>query len=521
MWNATDNECIQRRFIKIIYNAYFTNVPELSQAERKGLLRRLAEISGFDIPRENLEMIASYLTGYPSQVYYAIEIIKNNGYSFLSRNLKMLTDYSAQEVSSLLDKYKNSDKVFSLLALLSQYDNISKSMLYDILEVTPGYIDLYEELYQESFFEIKGVNGEYVRLNEVVRNYISRTDAKILTAHRKRLHELFDHMFKDDDSSWYNSNDFLLGIRENLKQGKQIPNEYVIPSVYLKSMSDLYANMHYDNVLQLGQRALENTQNTDAKIIYEIRYLLCSALAKQKDADCLNQVRHLDYDDRTVLTAFYYRQIGKNDRALERLNELLAKRPEMSKAKREKVLVLKNLQQYDEATDLAKENYYLYPDNPYHIQAYFDCLINNYSKELDNELLGDLVNKLSKIQSEKAQSMYGRCNSLYLAYVEQDERAAFDKIDETIMEFPRDRKYALVVKFDIAQLFHRLDIMEDVINELKSEKSNANTVVLCTSKLIVAQNKIDDAIRYFLKNISFFTDESKTAFCIKLKSYHA
>ena len=138
--------------------------------------------------------------------------------------------------------------------------------------------------------------------------------------------------------------------------------------------------MRYDDVVKLARRALEHTNNTDGRIIYETRYLLCSALAKLKDSECLTEVQRLDYDDKTFLQAFYYRQIGKTNRALDRLNELLDKRPEMSKAKREKVLVLKNLQQFEEATGLAKENYYLYSDNPYHIQAYFDCLINTYYK---------------------------------------------------------------------------------------------------------------------------------------------
>ena len=77
-----------------------------------------------------------------------------------------------------------------------------------------------------------------------------------------------------------------MAIRENVKQGKEIAPEYMIPSVYLKSMSDLYADMRYEDVVKLARRALENTNNTDPKIIYETRYLLCSALAKLKNSDC-------------------------------------------------------------------------------------------------------------------------------------------------------------------------------------------------------------------------------------------
>lgn len=504
--------------VRDVPSAFFLNVPELSQTERKGLLRRLSENAHLVLTRDDLESINRYLTGYPAQVHYAIDIISHKGYLYLSQNFKLLSDYNEQEVSLLLEKHTKTKEAFEILALISKYDAISISMLQEILSVTPGYLDFYEMLFQESLFELEGVNGEYVRLNEVIRNYIARSGAKVLPEHRQKAQQLFEDMFKKDQNAWNNSTDFLLAIQENVKQGKSVPSQYVIPSVYLKSMSDLYADMQYENVIRLAKRSLENSDNIDKKIIYETRYLLCSALAKLKKSECLNEIQHLDFDDKTFLQAFYYRQVGKNDRALGRLNDLLSRRPNMSKAKREKVVVLKNLQQFEEATGLAKENYYLYSDNPYHIQAYFDCLINTYPKNHEDDLLYELVEKLGRIQSEKAQSMYGRCYALLLAYVEDDYDAAMHQIDQTIIDFPRDKKYALVVKFDIAQLFRQAETMNKVIIALEAEGSNSNVVIICKSKLLAAQNKIDEAIEFFQKNITFFTEESKNAFCEKLEA---
>ena len=504
--------------VRNVPSAAYINVPELSQQERKGLLRRLVEANDLDLGRSELEQISRHLTGYPAQVHYAIDIIKHNGFPYLSRNYKLLSDYNEQEVSSLLEKHKDEPKVMEILALIGKYDAISISMLYEILNSTPEYIACYEKLFQESLFELEGINREYVRLNEVVRNYIARSGAKMLPDHRKKAQQLFEYMFSDDSTSWYNSNDFLLAIRENVTQGKKVSPEHIIPSVYLKSMSDLYSNMQYENVVKLAKLALNNSENTDSRILYEIRYSLCSALAKLKHSDFMEEVQSLEYDDKKFLTAFYYRQIGKNDRALNFLNDLLRRRPEMSKAKREKVLVLKNLQQFEEATGLAKENYYLYSDNPYHIQAYFDCLINTYHNKPEDELLFDLLEKLGRIRSEKAQSMHGRCRALYLAYVEDNYDAALRCIDDAAINFPKDKKYALTVKFEIARLFHKTDEMERVIKVLELDRSNENTIVICRSKLLADQNRIDDAVEYFCKNIAFFTDESKKAFCDKLRA---
>lgn len=508
--------------IRNVPSATFINVPEMNQSERRGLLRRLSDAFELSLTRSELDLISKHLTGYPAQVHYSIDIIKDRGFPYLKTNFKLLSDFNEQEVSLLLEKYRDNNMVFEILALIGKYDAISITMLYEILSTTDGYIECYENLYQESFFELEGINREYVRVNEVVRNYIMRSGTKINKTHREKAQELFKLMFEEESSSWYNSNDFLLAIRESVIKGHDIPQEHIIPSVYLKSMSDLYSNMQYDSVVELARLALSNSDNTDERIMYEIQYLLCSALAKLRKNDCLNEIQKLDDDDRNFLCAFYYRQIGKNDRALIFLNNLLKKRPEMSKAKREKVLVLKNLLQFEEATGLAKENYYQFSDNPYHIQAYFDCLINTYSKSPEDDLLTNLLEKLGRINSEKARSMYGRCKALYMAYVEKDYPCALEQINETISEFPNDKKYALVVKFDIAQLFHNINEMENVINEMELDKVNKNSIannsiVICKTKLMVEKHKTDDAIKYFNKHIMYFTEESKIAFCEKVR----
>lgn len=134
-------------------------------------------------------------------------------------------------------------------------------------------------------------------------------------------------------------------------------------------------------------------------------------------------------------------------------------------------------------------------------------------------MLHDLLDKLSKIHSEKAQSMYGRCNALYFAYVEQNYDAAIKEINRVQEDFPCDKKYALTIKFDISRIFHKLEEMENVIKLLEADGTNNNTLVICKSKLLADRGETDKAINYFLSSISFFTDESKKTFCEKLKTH--
>ena len=107
---------------------------------------------------------------------------------------------------------------------------------------------------------------------------------------------------------------------------------------------------------------------------------------------------------------------------------------------------------------------------------------------------------------------------MYLAYVEDNYDVAIKCIDNAIINFPKDKKYALAVKFEIARLFHNIDEMERVIKVLELDRSNENTIVICRSKLLADQNRTDDAVEYFCKNIMFFTEESKKAFCDKLRA---
>ena len=115
--------------------------------------------------------------------------------------------------------------------------------------------------------------------------------------------------------------------------------------------------------------------------------------------------------------------------------------------------------------------------------------------------------------------MYSRCQALFSAYVEQNYGGAINQIDQSILDFPVDKKYALVVKFQIARLFQDSKTMEKAIQLLESEGANSNTIVICRSKLLAQQNKMNAAIDYFMKNIMFFTEESKLAFCEKLKKH--
>lgn len=125
--------------------------------------------------------------------------------------------------------------------------------------------------------------------------------------------------------------------------------------------------------------------------------------------------------------------------------------------------------------------------------------------------------RLGNIKTEKAQSMYTRCKALYTAIVEHDSEA-YNIIEAGIRQFPKDKKYMLGVKFDIAQVFNDIEIMQQVITDLKEQNVGKNSIVILESKFIAKQGDVEKAISFFKSNIRFFTNESKDAFCQSLQS---
>ena len=88
-------------------------------------------------------------------------------------------------------------------------------------------------------------------------------------------------------------------------------------------MNDLYNFGKNNEVVQFADKALQGSSFMDQRIIFEIRYLLCSALAKLRKDRFKDEVMKIEGADHEFLFGFYYRQIGRFDKALERINNSL------------------------------------------------------------------------------------------------------------------------------------------------------------------------------------------------------
>lgn len=268
--------------------------------------------------------------------------------------------------------------------------------------------------------------------------------------------------------------------------------------------------------------------NYDDKMVFEIRYLLCLALAKlskQNNRDNFvyisrfnAEVQNIDGPEHDFLYGFFYRQTGKFDKALDRLDSSLNKRNNFSKAKREKVQVLLAMQDFSSAMELAKLNYENYPNNPYHIQAYFTCVIKS-DKSNKKEILKELIDNMDLIGNEVSKEMSSRFKAQYAAFIDENFSEAIIEIDKAISINP-DIQYARFVKFDIADKFNELEIMKSILDFFEKPDLNVkhhNNYVYMKSLVMKRESGIDEAKKYFINNIKNYTEQAKERFINRLE----
>lgn len=496
-------------------------VDELAKKERDGLLNRYLEFEKVDLELSDKITISGLLSGYPEQVFYAVTLLKEKGIEYLKRNTYEIVEFNSRKASVLLKDLEKDEDKKAFLALLATFDYIGLKFIVDIVGNDKKYVKYIDEFISNAICEYVGVLKEYIRVNETIKDYVIRNDYEINDIHKGKLKDNLDEFLSNMKMDEYDVPEYLYSLKEALVQDKKIDDDYLIPSLYLKTMNDFYNKRKNKEVIAFADKALEKEQFMDDRIIFEIRYLLCSALAKLKDRRFIDEVHKINGPDFDFLYAFYYRQIGKFDKALEKINMSMSRRTNFSKAKREKVQIYISMQEFQSAKELAKENYENFKNNPYHIQAYFSCLIKGEKSRETKKVLETLINALHEISSEVAKEMHLRCKAQFEAFYNDSEENAIAYIDSAIKMNP-NIQYARIVKFDICDRFNNLEEMKNILGFLsqKEYKNKYTNNIVCFKAIIMAkEGRIKEAINYYCENIRNYTDEAKDKFVVKLNKY--
>lgn len=515
--------CKFRYFDKKFENERVYNValPELDIKERNGLLKRYLEFENIELDIEKIKIVSNLLTGFPEQVFFTVAMIENRGWKYFYDNINDVVNYSDQRAAIMMQDIRENQEVMEFLALLASFDYVSVSYIMSIVSDLPKYMQYINELYNRGICEYVGVMREYIRVNDTVKNYIQRSEYKISEIHKRKLRENVQSIVNDIDDRDYNIPELLHSLKTSLINGDEIDDKYIIPSIYLKTMNELYNSGRNNEVIQFADKAIQNSTFMDKRIVFEIRYLLCSALAKLRKERFKSEVMNIDGADHEFLFGFYYRQIGKFDKALERINKSLNLRENFSKAKREKVQIYIGMQDYESALELARLNYENYKDNPYHMQAYFTCVIKSETVKNKKEILKELIENMEIIGSKISKELTLRFKAQYEAFIKNDYDEAIQYIDRAI-EMNDNIHYARLVKFDIADRFDDIEKMQEIADYFKKVelRQRYHDNMVCMDSVIKAKKgDCAGAIEYFKMNIKNYTEEAKDQFIISLNKY--
>lgn len=448
-------------------------VKELEVSERNGLLNRYCRFLGLDLSREELEFFADILSGFPEQVLFTADMIKESGIYEAKKSSHLIQQYASDKAQVIVERYNDDLDTLHLIYLLSKFEFISYDVLFDIVDESKyGYA--VSSLISAGVCERLGVNSEYVRINEVIRDYVSRNRFALpgeFDGSIARHVAKFVSSYQDESRD---VSDYIFSAQESLRAGGELPDHVVLPSVFVKAIKRLYdEERKYPDVVALSDRVLLRERFLHQSTITHVRFLQCQALARMGVSRFFDEVRKVEEPYRSFLYGFKYRLSGNYEKAEENLLQALNKKKGSGRDPRvigELVQVYMQSDEHDKALELASENYHHRPSNAINANNYFACLISR-PRSADNEsMLQAVIQRLSLDSSEKAQEMVDSMKAKFAAVYDNDSAAAFAYVEDAIAR-NSDVVYPLLTKADVALQFRDAGKLNEAIVALEKVTS--------------------------------------------------
>lgn len=412
-------------------------------------------------------MIDGIFSGYPEQVRYAVELIKTEGKDYVINNLHEIVEYNKSRIERVIKDYKD-ELTLKIMTLLANTEAMNILTLIEIIGDSDENIKrTLTILSSNSVLEYIGTTKEFIRLTDPVKDYIQRQNFKLESALKDNLMRHVEKSITDESLLERDSSDYIFSLKEALKNSKPIPDSLLLPSHYVNAMRELYnSEKRYTLVIDLGKRVLLNEKYLDSRIVDEIRYWLCLALARKRDNNFLSEVKFFSGSDYYFLLGFYYRMINKNGSAIDAYKKVLNERPTYNQARNELVQVYQNCEMYEDAYKLAEESYSIDKNNPYLIMSYFRCLLHVAPSE-NKDLLLELLESLYYSTHNKAKEMYATAHAQYVAYVEKNIPKAIEEAQRSIGSYP-DSMYPYLTLLEISSRSSDISLIEAAITSVRN-----------------------------------------------------
>ena len=473
------------------------------------MFREYSEQSGLNLERDTLQTVSGLLTGYPTQIFWAVTVLNEYGSEEITSHLHEIVDYSSDKAATILRHFETNEKAINFLAYLSRFEILSADMLNSAFEIDPELQQIYEEFRALSICNLYGSNGEIIRVSDIIRDYVNRLKHELSPEYKKIIDEMVSasldqKFFEDSDLATYYGT-----IKQKIVNGAKTNSTAILPSLYIKSIVEFYNNKRYKECCALCKQIIDDKADLDFDVsLRRVLYTyFCQSLARQHKDEFFEYVNNSVFSkvDQLYLLGFYYRINGNPQKAIEKLTDALNKDGSRAQIKRELVNAYILIEDYDSALQYSCINYQDDPLNPYHAQSYFKCLINQPNPAAYKDKLSSILSVMENIPSPKAQDMYVQMKALYMVVFDNELECAYGMLDHAIHEADSSAVYLLMTKFDIA--FKARDVVtaektyKCLEKEIKTYDYFKNALIIRRARLMKLQNKPSREINLELANL--------------------
>lgn len=454
---------------------YAVAVKEMEPPERNGLLVRYSKFQKLNLSKDDYSFFSDLLTGYPEQVLFAVDLVLDKGITLAKKFSHSIQQYGTDKAKVVLEGFKSNETILDFIYFISKFEFISYDVLFDIVD-EKKYFPIIEKLLASSICERMGASADYIRVNEVIRDYISRSRFGLPTSFEPAINEHIKSFLASYNDDNYDISDYIFSAQEALRSGIQIPDDLIIPSVFIKTIKKLYdEDRNYGEALALADRVLLKEKYLHKNTLQHIKFIKCQCLARLRNTNFFSEVGSINEPDRFFLYGFYYRISGQLDKAEENLKRVLNNGRRDPRVIGELVLVYMQSDEYELAYDLAKENYQNRSSNPINAANYFACLIMKNKTNENREELQRIIDRLSIDPSERAQEILDSAKARLIAYYDNDEHNSMMLIEEAIHKYP-GVTYPCLTKAELAIYFKNREKLQEAVETLeKLTRPNAQT----------------------------------------------
>lgn len=457
-------------------NVVHINVPPLSKDDTQNLFIQYSGIMRMQVPAEATRFLLDHLSGIPAQVIYCVNHIKKFGLDLTKRNIKDIDDFAELRVLNVLENFKTDEFCIQLMILLARFDMFSFDLLNKIVPDQDKLYGAIDKLLMFSILDLMGSTREFIRLNPSVADYVRRSRLQLDEDLSNSLNRVIkDVLSKEMDlTSGSDYAEFLIGIQEMISSGQSVPKRYFIASFMLKMLIQKYNDQQYGDAIELANQVLENDQRYDPQVVREVRYWLCQAYAKDHNDKFYEVVRFFEneYKDYNFLLGFNMRNQGDFYEAEKYYKNVLAKDPQHSKTKNQLVIVYLAQNRYQDALETARDNYLRYRTNPYHIHAYFTCLVKKGSHNAEEgDVLQALLNAINRSLDVKAKDFERVMVAEHKFYVKKDIKGGISSMQEAV-KLCRNKYYPKRALYEMYEQQGLLEIAKTVSSDSDYNDTN-------------------------------------------------